>query len=37
MMLSFTMTRPQWETMRRNDIDVSGLDPVREFLGLHRG
>ena len=35
-MLSFTMTRAQWETMRRTDIDVSGLGPVREFLGLRR-
>lgn len=33
-MLSFAMTRAQWETVRRNDIEISGLAPVREFLGL---
>jgi RimJ/RimL family protein N-acetyltransferase len=33
-MLSFSMTRSAWEPLRRNDIDVTGLEPVRDFLGL---
>ena len=33
-MLSFSMTRTQWETVRRNDIEIGGLGPVREFLGV---
>lgn len=33
-MLSFSMTRPAWESLQRNDIDTTGLEPVREFLGL---
>ena len=31
-MLSFSMDRQAWETVRRNDIDMTGLDRVREFL-----
>ncbi len=33
-MLSFSMTREQWETVRRNDIEISGLQAVRGFLGI---
>jgi RimJ/RimL family protein N-acetyltransferase len=33
-MLSFSMTRAQWKAVRRNDIEIIGLAPVREFLGL---
>lgn len=33
-MLSFSMTRPQWETVCRNDIEITGLRKAREFLGL---
>lgn len=33
-MLSFLMTRTRWEILRRNDIEVGELGPVREFLGL---
>ncbi len=31
-MLSFSMDRQAWETVRRNDIEMSGLDRVRELL-----
>ncbi|GAB3216708.1 GNAT family N-acetyltransferase [Mycolicibacterium hippocampi] len=33
-MLAFSMTRARWETVHRNDIEISGLEPAREFLGL---
>lgn len=33
-MLSFSMTRAQWEPVRRNDIDIQGLAAVRAFLEL---
>lgn len=33
-MLGFSMTRPQWERLRRNDIRIDGLGAVREFLGI---
>ncbi|CAA0133713.1 Putative succinyl-CoA transferase [Mycolicibacterium vanbaalenii] len=33
-MLSFSMTRARWEKVHRNDIEISGLGPTREFLGL---
>lgn len=33
-MLAFSMTRLRWETVHRNDIELSGLEPAREFLGL---
>jgi len=33
-MLSFSMSRGQWETVRRNDIQIRGIGPVREFLEL---
>lgn len=35
-MLEFTMTRDQWETLRRNDIQLVGVDPVVDQLGLRR-
>ena len=31
-MLSFSMDRQAWETVRRNDIEMTGLDRVRELL-----
>lgn len=33
-MLSFSMTREQWETVQRNDFDTSGLKEAREFLEI---
>lgn len=36
-MLAFAMSRPQWETVRRGDIDLGGVEPVREFLGVTAG
>jgi RimJ/RimL family protein N-acetyltransferase len=30
----FSMTRVQWQTVRRNDIKLNGIAPIREFLGL---
>jgi RimJ/RimL family protein N-acetyltransferase len=33
-MLSFSMSRPQWETIRRTDIDLTGTEAVREFLAI---
>lgn len=30
----FRMGRPHWETIRRDDIELVNLDPVRTFLGL---
>jgi RimJ/RimL family protein N-acetyltransferase len=31
-MLAFSMTRRQWQTVRRNDIGLTGVEPTREFL-----
>ena len=33
-MLSFSMTRAQWEPRRRRDIQIDELGAVREFLGI---
>lgn len=33
-MLSFSMTRAAWETVRRNDIEIRGLQAVREFMEI---
>ncbi|MDG4668222.1 hypothetical protein [Mycobacterium sp. 236(2023)] len=33
-MLSFSMTRAQWGSVRRNDVEFRGLAPAREFLGV---
>ena len=33
-MLTFSMTRAQWETVHRKYIEISGLGLAREFLGL---
>jgi RimJ/RimL family protein N-acetyltransferase len=33
-MLAFSMSRDQWHTVRRGDIELHGIAPVREFLGL---
>ncbi len=35
-MLEFTMTRAQWETVRRGDIRLRGVDAVLDQLGLRR-
>jgi RimJ/RimL family protein N-acetyltransferase len=35
-MLEFTMTRAQWEQLRRRDIELIGVDPVVDQLGLRR-
>ncbi|HEX7824331.1 MAG TPA: GNAT family N-acetyltransferase, partial [Mycobacterium sp.] len=35
-MLEFTMTRVQWETVRRGDIRLRGVDAVLDQLGLRR-
>lgn len=33
-LLKFRLLRERWETIRRDDIDLVNLDPVRTFLGL---
>ena len=33
-MLAFSMTRWQWEPIRRNDIQIDELSAVRKFLGI---
>lgn len=33
-MLTFSMSRDQWQTVRRRDIELHGVTPVLEFLGL---
>ncbi|MGB8406255.1 MAG: GNAT family protein [Mycobacterium sp.] len=35
-MLQFTMRRQQWNTVRRNDIQLVGIDAVGDQLGLSR-
>ncbi len=35
-MLEFTMTRAQWDTMRRSDIQLVGVDAAIDQLGLRR-
>lgn len=35
-MLEFTMTRGQWDTLRRNDIHLRGVNAVVDQLGLRR-
>jgi RimJ/RimL family protein N-acetyltransferase len=32
-MLAFTMNRDQWRTVQRSDIQLAGVDAVRDFLG----
>ena len=32
-MRDFVMTRQQWSSVRRDDIRLDGVEPVREFLG----
>jgi RimJ/RimL family protein N-acetyltransferase len=32
-MLRFAMTREAWEARRRDDIEISGLEPCRPLLG----
>ena len=36
-MLAFAMTRPQWQTIRRSDVHLGGVEPVCEFLGITAG
>jgi RimJ/RimL family protein N-acetyltransferase len=33
-MLAFSMTKRQWQTIRRDDIELVGVGPVRELLGI---
>lgn len=33
-MMAFAMTRERWNTIRRNDIHLMGVEPVRELLGI---
>lgn len=33
-MLSFSMTRQQWRTVRRTDIELTGTGAARRFLGI---
>ena len=33
-MLAFAMTRQQWQTIRRNDIQLVGSGPICEFFGI---
>jgi len=33
-MLSFSMARSQWETVRRTDIELTGTEAVRQFLAM---
>ncbi|MDZ7883098.1 MAG: GNAT family protein [Mycobacterium sp.] len=33
-MLSFSMTREQWRTVRRTDIELTGTEAVRQFLAI---
>ncbi|WP_020100780.1 GNAT family protein [Mycobacterium sp. 360MFTsu5.1] len=35
-MLEFTMTRDQWKALRRDDIQLVGVDAVLDQLGLRR-
>ena len=35
-MLSFVMTARQWTTLRRNDIQIHGIEAVRAMLGTAR-
>lgn len=35
-MVEFTMTSGQWATIRRDDIRLVGIGPVREMLGTQR-
>jgi RimJ/RimL family protein N-acetyltransferase len=32
--LRYRMLRAHWETIRRDDIELVGVDRVREFLGM---
>ena len=32
--LHFTMTRDQWKTRRRDDIEIDGLEPCLELFGI---
>jgi RimJ/RimL family protein N-acetyltransferase len=34
--IGFEMPRAHWETIRRDDIELIGIEPVREFLGTAR-
>ena len=32
--IGYRMPREHWETIRRDDIALDGVEPAREFLGL---
>ncbi|MGH3640795.1 MAG: GNAT family N-acetyltransferase [Mycobacterium sp.] len=36
-MLAFAMTRQQWQNIHRTDIQLAGVGPVRELLGITTG
>jgi len=36
-MLAFAMTRERWQTIHRSDIRLTGVEPVRKFLGIPTG
>jgi RimJ/RimL family protein N-acetyltransferase len=33
-MVAFSMSHEQWQTVRRNDIHLAGIEPIREFLAI---
>ena len=33
-LLAYRMPRAHWETIRRPDIELAGVDRAREFLGI---
>jgi hypothetical protein len=36
-MLTFSMIQQQWQTARRNDIQLAGIGAIREFLRITTG
>ena len=36
-MLTFSMSQHQWQTARRNDIQLAGIGPIRELLRITTG
>ncbi len=33
-MLAFSMDRPHWQTVHRNDIELTGIDPILDLLSI---
>lgn len=33
-MLAFSMNRSHWQTIRRNDIELAGIEPIVDLLGI---